>query len=644
MVPEISIARQLRQSLLLRRVLGFAWHLFGITLCYVIAFVLRLFPNDLAFYKHAMLTTLPIAWANYLFFVVVFGLYRGLWSFFSFRDCFRYAYVYLLATALFACWVFLLKAGSPNGDYPIIEGNSFNGYPRMVFPIFYLLLVGWEVGGRGLMRLIRDFQQQGQQAAILGPRTILVGSPEESDQLVRSLVNPRLGLGEVSAIVCDDSRRSNATLHGIRMLGDIEQIGQLAKEVDAEMILFVPPFNTPNQIKRIMGLISDAEVAAEFRVIPSLKDIAHGHVDVSSLRRVEIEDLLNRKPNVFDRSIIETFIAGKTVLVTGAGGSIGSEICRQVASYGPAKLVLFDHSEFNLFEIQRELSALNGGIELIACMGDVKRALDLERAIEQSGGIDILYHAAAYKHVHLAEENVASVFLNNVVGTNCVADVAARAGVGQFILISTDKAVRPTSVMGATKRIAERCIMERDRTSESPNGETQFKAVRFGNVLGSSGSVIPIFKRQIAEGGPVTVTSKDVTRYFMTIPEAVELVLMAGAVGEDRNIMVLEMGEPVKIDLLARQLIELSGLVPDKDIPIRYTGLRKGEKEYEELLTDDENVTETAYEKIWVMEKERSKLRPVDLAEIRRLAEANDGPALRKLAMELIPENRLGSE
>ncbi len=634
MASDLSIAKNLRKSLLLRRALGFLWHLAGITVCYGIAFVFRLFP-DHSFYNPVMLVTLPIAWANYLFFIVVFGLYRGLWSYFSFSDCFRYAYVYLLGTLLFGCWIFLFSSHHPDGE-PMIVGNSFVGYPRMVLPIFYLLLVGWEVGGRGFLRLVRDFQQQG--AVRGGPRTIVVGTPEESDQLVRSLVNPRLGLGQVVAIACDDPRRSNATLHGIRILGDTEKIGELAKELRAQMIILVPPFNTPNRIKRIMGVVADAEVAVEFRVIPSFKDIARGRVDIASLPRVEIEDLLNRKPNEFDRSIIEKFLAGKSVLVTGAGGSIGSEICRQVLAYKPAKLVLFDHAEFNLFEIDRELAARNGECEVIACLGDVKREIDVKRAIEKAGGVQVLYHAAAYKHVHLGEENEASLWLNNVLGTNAVADAAGRCGVEQFILVSTDKAVRPTSMMGASKHIAERCVMERPR-----NG-TRFKAVRFGNVLGSSGSVIPIFERQIAEGGPVTVTSKNVTRYFMTIPEAVELVLMAGAVGQDRNIMVLEMGDPIKIDQLARQLIELSGLVPDKDIAIEYTGLRRGEKEYEELLTQDENVKETAYEKIWVMERDEAKLAPVDVEEIRQLAEADDVAALRRLAGELIPDNRLETE
>ena len=617
-----------RKNLLLRRVLGFSWHVAGIIICYAIAFFLRLDSWELFLgtYGKVYLKLLPVALANFIFFIVVFGLYRGLWSFVSFRDCVRYAWVYALAVSLYAGWVFLFL------------NSSYQGHPRLVFPIYYFLLVAWEIGGRAVFRLLRDYQQQQADGGLsLGPSTILVGDPEHCDQLVRSLINPRMRMGVVRAIVCEDKGRTNATLHGIRLHGDLDSVGQVAKEVEAEMVLILPPFVTPNAIKRIMGHLADEEVSAEYRVIPSLKDIAEGHVDVSSLRRVEIEDLLNRKPNEFDRTIIESFLKGKTVMVTGAGGSIGAEICRQVLKYEPAKLILFDSSEYNLFEIHRELETLEV-CPLSACLGDVKSEVDVMSAMEEADGVEIVYHAAAYKHVHLAEKNVAAVMSNNVLGSACVAEVAARMGVKQFILVSTDKAVRPTSVMGASKRLAERCLLER------PKNGTEFKAVRFGNVLGSSGSVIPIFKKQIAEGGPVTVTSKNVTRYFMTIPEAVELVLMAGAVGEDRNIMVLEMGNPVRIDLLARQLIELSGLVPDKDIEIQYTGLRKGEKEYEELLTEDENVVQTAYDKIWVMEKEESNMKPLDLKKIAKLTGQNNNSALRKLAIDLIPGNQLEAE
>lgn len=626
MFSSVVLARQLKNSLVLRRVLAFAWHIVGLALCYLLAYLVRLDLQLYEIYRDEFYETLGAAFVVYLGFIIIFRLYQGLWSYFSLSDCIRFVWVYGLATIAFVGVVMVMRA---------LSTNDFH-YSYFFPVIYYVLLVAWEIGGRALLRLLRDFQTRIRGGGPSTLRTILVGDPEHCDQLIRSLVNPHLGIGEVLGIVCEDKRRTGSTLHGVRMFSSLEDIGDLAKQTAAQMILFLPPFATPNAIKRTMEFVAEAEVSAEYRVVPGLRDIAEGNVDVSSLKRVEIEDLLNRKPNQFDRSIIEDFLKGQSVMVTGAGGSIGSELCRQILTYNPSKLVLFDNSEFNLFEIQRELIGHAGGAEILACMGDVKSAIDLQQAFDRAGGqIDILYHAAAYKHVHLVEENVPAAILNNVIGTARVAEIAERSGVKQFVLVSTDKAVRPTSMMGASKRIAERFLLERER-----NG-TAFKAVRFGNVLGSSGSVIPIFKRQIAEGGPVTVTSRDVTRFFMTIPEAVELVLIAGAVGEDRNIMVLEMGDAVKIDHLARQLIELSGLVPDKDIEIVYTGLRKGEKEYEELLTEDENVVQTAYEKIWVMEKEDAELAPVDLAEIERLVAANESQQLRSLAKALIPENRL---
>ncbi|MFT5467252.1 MAG: FlaA1/EpsC-like NDP-sugar epimerase [Verrucomicrobiales bacterium] len=632
MFDSLATARQLKESLVLRRTLAFAWHSIGIGLCYLLAYLFRLDFKLSDEFRDEFFQTLLAAYVVFLTFIVVFKLYQGLWSYFSLSDCVRYVWVYALAAATHYGVVLVLKRASE---------DDFN-YSRAVPFIYFLLLVAWEIGGRAGLRLLRDFQTRLRGGAPTdAKRTILVGDPEHCDQLIRSLINPQLGIGEVLGLICNDKRRDGATIHGVRMFGKLKSIGDLAKQGNAQMILFLPPFATPNSIKDIMNMVAEAGCSADYRVIPGLRDIAEGNVEVDSLKRVEIEDLLNRKPNQFDRSIIENFLKGKSILVTGAGGSIGSEICRQVLSYGPSKLVLFDAAEYNLFEINRQLLAENSANEAIihACLGDVKRKHDLERAIQRSGGkIDIVYHAAAYKHVHLVEENVTAAFLNNVIGTVTVAEVAQQAGVDQFVLVSTDKAVRPTSMMGATKRIAERFLLERET-----NG-TSFKAVRFGNVLGSSGSVIPIFKRQIAEGGPVTVTSKEVTRFFMTIPEAVELVLMAGAVGGDRNIMVLEMGDPVLIDQLARQLIELSGLVPGKDIEIVYTGLRKGEKEYEELLTEDENVVQTAYEKIWVMAKEKAELTPISLEKIEQLVAANDGNALRRLAKDWIPENRLESD
>ena len=389
-------------------------------------------------------------------------------------------------------------------------------------------------------------------------------------------------------------------------------------------------------MRRIVGSVSDLQLKCEFRVVPSVDDITAGKVDVSQIRKVEIEDLLNRKSHDIDFERLREFISGKRILITGAGGSIGSEICRQVLKLAPKSMTLFEVSEFLLFEIERELQAEIGETKIIAVTGDVKKTYDVRKAIDRAGGIDIIFHAAAYKHVDLMERNPFSCFENNVVGTATLAQVAEEAGVEQFVLISSDKAVRPTSLMGASKRLAERVLIERSPCA------TKYQAVRFGNVLGSSGSVVPIFKKQIAKGGPVTVSSKEVTRFFMTIPEAVELVLAASAIGEDRRVLVLEMGKPVKIDTLARKMIELSGFVPDVDIPIIYTGLKSGEKEYEELLTDDENVTRTEVDRIWVVaRKSEAEKGSLDIGHLLELIDEQKEQAIREYAHSLIPGSRL---
>lgn len=419
-------------------------------------------------------------------------------------------------------------------------------------------------------------------------------------------------------------------MHGIRVFSDLGSVGQVMKKFDAGVLVILPPFNAPNKVHEIVKNVSAENVRCEYRVVPSIDDIAAGRVDVSQIRRVQIEDLLNRKAHKVDMQRLKEFVSGRRLMVTGAGGSIGSEIARQLLQLEPQVMVLFDVSEFLLFEIERELKDLGQETDIIAVTGDVKDGDDVKRAINLAGGIDVVYHAAAYKHVDLMERNPVSCFENNVLGTATVAEQSEKAGVKQFVLVSTDKAVRPTSLMGASKRLAEMVLMDR------PENRTQFCAVRFGNVLGSSGSVVPIFRKQIENGGPLTVTSRDVTRFFMTIPEAVELVLVAGTIGEDRRILVLEMGEPVKIDSLARRMIELSGFVPEVDIPIIYTGLKPGEKEYEELLTDDENVERTEVERIWVV-KDQGGVRPVvDVDKLLEIAQNSGSDSLRKHVQSLI--------
>jgi FlaA1/EpsC-like NDP-sugar epimerase len=384
-------------------------------------------------------------------------------------------------------------------------------------------------------------------------------------------------------------------------------------------------------LKKILEDLEERGKKCELRMVPSYTDIADGKISVSNIKEVEIEDLLGRKPVKLDRSDVAKFAEGKCVMVTGAGGSIGSELCHQLASYSPSKLLLFEISEFNIYTISDKLRRNHPDLEIVSTIGDVRRPDDIEEAITKNG-VDTIFHAAAYKHVPLMEMNPEMAVRTNILGTANLADVAEKHGIKRVVVISTDKAVNPTSVMGASKRIAERIVLERP-----PNG-TEFVVVRFGNVLGSSGSVIPRFREQLKNGGPLTVTSKNVVRYFMSIPEAVDLLLQAAAIGADRDIMVLEMGEQIRIYDMARKLIELSGLMPDEDIEIKIVGLRPGEKEYEEILTDEEKVDKTASERIYVAKKRESKPPPVDLNILREFR--GNAAELRAILAEYIPENK----
>ncbi|MDC0252151.1 polysaccharide biosynthesis protein, partial [bacterium] len=557
--------------------------------------------------------------------IIGFRLYQGLWRFFTFRDCVVTGVAFFTGTLVLALAIFLLN------------GNTYTGFPRSVLLINFMLILGWEIAGRGFVRLIREWRiERAFGSSPDQKRAILIGEPEECDGLIRSLNRQAGQLGKIVAIVTEESRHKGGKLHGIRIYTDLEAVGEVVASLGAETVVILPPYNGPNRVRKIVDSVSALQLSCEFRVVPSIDDITAGKVDVSQIRKVEIEDLLNRKSHDIDFERLREFISGKRILITGAGGSIGSEICRQVLKLAPKSMTLFEVSEFMLFEIERELQAEIGEAEIIAVTGDVKKTYDVRKAIERAGGIDIIFHAAAYKHVDLMERNPFSCFENNVIGTATLAQVAEEAGVEQFLLISSDKAVRPTSLMGASKRLAERVLIER------PPCATKYQAVRFGNVLGSSGSVVPIFKKQISEGGPVTVSSKEVTRFFMTIPEAVELVLAASAIGEDRRVLVLEMGEPVKIDTLARKMIELSGFVPDVDIPIVYTGLKSGEKEYEELLTDDENVSRTEVDRIWVVARTGEGAQDrLDIGHLLELIDEQQEQAIREYAHSLIPGSRL---
>jgi len=615
---------RLWESTFFRRFLALVFHLVGIALAYFGAYLLR-FDFDIP--ERQLINfelRVAILFSCYVLCIFAFGLHRGMWRFFTLRDCVITAVAFGVGTLLAGAAIY------------VQNGYSFEGFSRSVLIVTYLLLLTWEIGGRGMARMLRE---NGTRARGEG-RILVVGPPEQADVLLRGIEPYAAQLGRVVGIVSDDSKHHGSNLRGVKIHAGTDSIPDLVRKLSATTILFLPPFTAPQRIRAVVDALSENKLKCDYRVVPSIDEIASGRVDVSAIRTVAIEDLLQRLPYEIETERLTGMITGKRILVSGAGGSIGSEICRQVLKFHPKALVLYELSEFHLFQIERELAAeaKREGVDLFACAGDVKQAEQLRAAIRKADGVDVFYHAAAYKHVDLMERNAAACFQNNVIGTHVAANVAEEEGVDHFVLISTDKAVRPTSLMGASKRLAERVVIER----EASDSKTCFKAVRFGNVLGSNGSVIPIFREQIAKGGPVTVTSREVTRFFMTIPESVELVLTAGAIEEDRRIFVLEMGEAVKIDSMARRMIELSGFVPDVEIPIIYTGLKKGEKEFEELLTDDEDVVRTDLDRIWVVKK--SGLESVEPIALGRLLELIDDAAeegLRDYAHSLIRGSRL---
>jgi len=615
-----------KESALFRRTQVFFFHIAGIVISFWLAIQLRfdfsIPPDSTGVFRE------QVGWITIGFFgaILIFRLYRGLWRFFTLRDCFITA----LAILVGACFAVVL----------VYLGNrsTFAGFPRSTLIVSAILLLLWEVGWRGLIRLFREHRIQ-RRSGVAGNGVLLMGSPDHADALMRNLMGHTNGIGPIVGLVSPNSRHRGQQLRGVKIYSSEQNLSTIVRKNRVSSILFLPPMNSPTAIRAVVEALADDELKCDYRVIPSMEDLASGKVSVEQIRKVSISDLLHRASHEIDMAAVKSTIAGRKIMVTGAGGSIGSEICRQIVSLGPESLTMFEASEYFLFEIEREIApiAAAAGVKLFAVTGDVRRSQQVSSALRITNGVNVLYHAAAYKHVHLMEKNAVACFQNNVLGTQAVASEAEEWGVEDFVLVSTDKAVRPTSLMGASKRLAERVIMER------PIGRTRFKSVRFGNVLGSSGSVIPIFEKQVLEGGPVTVTTKEVTRYFMTIPEAVELVIAASAVTSDRRICVLEMGDPVTIDSLARRMIELSGFVPDVDIKIDYVGLKQGEKEYEELLTDDEGVERTDHDRIWVVKKNDDQVAgvPVKIGELIELIDAGDEAGLRKYAHERIPGSLL---
>lgn len=418
-----------------------------------------------------------------------------------------------------------------------------------------------------------------------GKRVMIVGAGTSGSMILKEMTTSTYTDGHVVCFVDDDKNKQGKYLNGILIAGDRNDIPSLAKKYDVEEIYVAMPSAPGSETKKILEICRETD--CELRILPGIYQLLNGDVSVSKLRRVEIEDLLGREPIRVNLSQIMGYVSNKVILVTGGGGSIGSELCRQIASHNPKQLIVFDVYENNAYDLQQELKRSYPELNLVVLIGSVRNTHRMESVFEKYRP-DIVYHAAAHKHVPLMEDSPNEAIKNNVFGTYKTARAADKYGAKRFVLISTDKAVNPTNIMGASKRMCEMVIQMMDRHSK-----TEFVAVRFGNVLGSNGSVIPLFKKQIEDGGPITVTHKDIIRYFMTIPEAVSLVLQAGAYAKGGEIFVLNMGEPVRILDLAENLIRLSGYVPYEDINIEFTGLRPGEKLFEEMLMDEEGLQET---------------------------------------------------
>lgn len=559
-------------------------HLLLVPVAYYFAYSVRFDFDIPSHHLETLLRTLPVLLAIRFAAFALFRVDRGWW---------RYVSVVDLVSLLKAC-----TASTVAVVLVLFLAGQLKGLPRSILFLdwaFTLLLIG---GTRLSVRVA--LQENGFWKGMnLHGRTpvVIVGAGDAAERLVRELHRDRTAAYAPLALVDDDPAKVGMSMHGVRVRGTTDQLAAVAENCGATLAIIAAPSATRQQIQQIVRHCKQANLRCQ--IVPSLPELLTGSAKLSQPRDVQIEDLLGRGTVTLDLSLARENIAGKVVLVTGGAGSIGSELARQVAALGPKRLVLVDQAESPLYFVDRELREKHPGLELEAVIADVcdqERMADVFRHHRPW----FVFHAAAYKHVPLMEHNVVEAVRNNVLGTLRVAEAAAKWGAEKFVLISTDKAVRPSSVMGATKRIAERIVLGWPSLVAS---RTDFRAVRFGNVLGSAGSVIPVFKDQLAKGGPLTVTHPEVTRYFMTIPEASRLVLLAGTLPEAAGrISMLEMGEPVKIADLAENLIRLSGLEPGVDVEVRYTGLRPGEKLNEELMSAVEATVPTGVEKIRVVQ------------------------------------------
>lgn len=560
-----------------------------------------------------------IAIAVYEIYFIFLKVYKHITRFENGKDYFVYIFACLLAGITLAATRFILK----------IDINSVRKQILGAF-ITSIGIVGLRIAIRFFMSLLMQERDSGD-----GKRynVLIIGAGYAGRDIIKSIKQTMNEKYNIVGIIDDDKSKLNCSINGVDVIGNRNQIVNICNKKEIDEIFFAISKIDKKKKKEILEICQ--ETGKKIRILPTTEDIIRNKNMYQNLREVDIEDILGRDPVKLDNKKIGTLIEGKTILITGAGGSIGSELCRQIIKYNPSRMVLFDIYENNLYDIELELKSIYKHIEIDAIVGSVRDLKKLESVFETYNPY-LVFHAAAHKHVPLMENSPLEAIKNNVFGTYNVANCADKYKARKMILISTDKAVNPTNIMGATKRLCEMIIQVKNKTSK-----TEYAAVRFGNVLGSNGSVVPLFKKQIAEGGPVTVTHRDIIRYFMTIPEAAQLVLQAMSYAKGGEIFVLDMGEPVKIYDLAVSLIKLSGYEPDIDIPIVFTGLRPGEKLYEELLMKEEGLQKTENKKIFIGEPTKLDEKDIleKLAKLKKLIENEETPIeeIKDTIQEVVP-------
>jgi FlaA1/EpsC-like NDP-sugar epimerase len=562
-----------------------------------------------------------------------FNLYQGWWRYVSLYDLIRITIASHVSLFIFVVTFFLVAAVGPR-VYPSFDNifplERFETFRQSIFLLDWACTIAMVCGVRIAVRLYHEEFCQLSGGRLI--RTLIVGAGDSGEMALREIHRMAVEQYEVVGLLDDDPSKHGATILGCKVLGSPDNIKEFCEKHQIDEVLIAQSSGSPRDVRKIVEKCQGTNV--RFRTVPALKDLISGKIRVSQMREIDINDLLGREPAKLDCEAISNYIHNKVVMITGAGGSIGSEMCRQIGNFAPARLVLVEQAENPLFFIEREMRRKFPELNITVYICDIfdRDRVDLIFGKERPNAV---FHAAAHKHVPLMEQNPTEAVKNNIFGTKNCADAAAKYGCQKFVMISTDKAVNPTSVMGCSKRIAEMYI----QGINAPGG-TQFVTVRFGNVLGSNGSVVPIFKEQILQGGPVMVTHPDMRRYFMTIPEAAQLVMQAAAIGKGGEIFLLDMGESVKIVDLARDMITLSGFTPGEDIEIQFSGVRPGEKLFEELSLEGEDMSPTSHEKIavWLKTPVDRKTLLKGFDELGNLTQCQQPDEVRWAMKKLVPE------